>query len=378
MNRQHFTNGDHKFPVSTEALEFIQQQIFLVARLCGLAGTNVIVRQPTTTAMPSAPVWRDLDFDNTTAGLVIIGGKLYPLYGDCRLANIMLSEAATDTIQAGADQIAVRTYNYASYTSSTSGSTPVSSFTTIDTIVRLMQRITAIEGSYMTETAIRALVQAVQTNLDNTNGNLTTTNNNLNTTNGNLSALSTRVQTIENNYKTAEQITELLNANARHHLPKGSIIDWYGTCRAANVPFGFVPCGMFGKGLTEAQLNAEKAEWEEKYFDIAISRIGAFLKISQCWGQVVPDLTDRFIVQAGHDYELGKTDGKNSVALNHQELGMEGIDGNSWGSGGSAASSSKLVRFNGVGNENDFSNFATSYHENRPPFYALYKLIKVI
>ena len=125
MNRQHFTNGDHKFPVSTEALEFIQQQIFLVARLCGLAGTNVIIRQPTTTAMPT-PVWRDLDFDNTTAGLVIIGGKLYPLYGDCRLANIMLSEATTDIIQAGADQIAVRTYSYACYTSSTSSSSSCS------------------------------------------------------------------------------------------------------------------------------------------------------------------------------------------------------------------------------------------------------------
>ena len=404
MNRQLFTNGDHKFPVSTEALEFIQQQIFLVARLCSLAGTNVIVKQPTSTAMPQAPVWRDLAFDNTTAGLVIINGKLYPLYGDSRKANIELMPETTDTVQAGDVSLDVRTYNYAYYSDS---GTPVSQFTTLDTIVRLMQRISNIEGTYMTENAIRTLVQTLQ--------------DSLNTTNGGLSSLTTRVQTIENNYRTAAQITELLNANAQHHIPKGSVIDWYGDATCDNIPYGFVPCGCFFAGpasqfAADGAGALEMAKWRTAYpAAITIRSVNtgtAFcILITQCNGQTVPDLTDRFIVQAGSKYALGDTGGQNQVTLTQdqmpehthllgtlnskgafrvidQEDGIQTLGAftvrdrqNSAISGGGAsdkwkatidydwrAGTTGMLSTTGMGNQ----------HENRPPYFALYKLIKVI
>jgi microcystin-dependent protein len=259
-----------------------------------------------------------------------------------------------------------------------------------------MQRISAIEGNYLTETAIRQLVTAVQNNLDTTNSNLNTTNSNLNTTNSNLQALRSRVQTIEQSYKTAAEITELLNANAQHHLPKGSIIDWYGTCRAANIPYGFVPCGMFGKDLTtDAQRNNEKAAWEAKYPNsINIVRTGtdgAYLQINACLGQTVPVLTDRFIVQAGHDYLLGASGGVNSVTLTKEQCALPShthpykadYKGNlSDAESATGAIVRRKEHSSNITNATSMNyakqDTAAQSHENRPPYFALYKLIKVI
>lgn len=66
MNTQFFTNnGNQKFPLSTEALNFIQEQIKLVYGLTNLAGENIIVRQSSA----------------TETGLVIFDGELLPLTG---------------------------------------------------------------------------------------------------------------------------------------------------------------------------------------------------------------------------------------------------------------------------------------------------------
>lgn len=361
MNRQLFINGNAKYPVSTDTLDFIQKQIFLTARLCSLAGSNVIITLATA----------------TTDGLVVIDGELLPLLRGTEKSHIQVVETKQSIVAGPQTFQDVRIVRHAEYAYS---GTAVSSFTTIQSVVQLMTRIGTVENTYMAESAIRALVQSVQ---DTLQSGIDTTNRNLSTTTFNLTGLTSRVQTIENNYKTAAQIDDLLAANAQHHLPKGSIVDWYGTCRAAYVPYGFVPCGMFGEDLqNDTQRNSELAAWQSKYHGgITISRTGtngAFLKITVCCGQEVPDLTDRFIVQAGHNYNLRKTGGRDSVSLTTGEIGLSGIDGRSWSSGGSAASDFKLVKFSGVDTENEFTNFAAGYHENRPPFYALYKLIKVI
>lgn len=395
MNQQLFINGQAKFPVSTEALDFIQQQILLTARLASIAGTNVIITPATTTA----------------DGLVVINGELLPLLAGTAKQYIQIVETKQSIVAGTQTFTDVRIIRYAQYANS---GTPVSQFTTLDTIVRLMQRISNIEGTYMTETAIRTLVSAVQNNLNTTNSNLTTTNSNLSTTNSNLSALTTRVQTIENNYKTAAQITELLNANAQHHLPKGSIIDWYGTADCDHIPYGFVPCGAFFR--TSAQnmtttIQAEQNKWKARYGTNNISMqlkqgVGSTMLailITSCNGQTVPDLTDLFVVQAGGNYSLGDTGGRNTVQLQIDEIpkhrhiystderpqtdttykGMGKVENQQLGSSGTGEGARLYTSYAGGqygedGNRKSNDYLGTSYHENRPPFYALYKLIKVI
>ena len=389
MNQQLFINGQAKFPVSTEALDFIQQQILLTARLASIAGTNVIITPATTTA----------------DGLVVINGELLPLLAGTAKQYIQIIETKQSIVAGTQTFTDVRIIRYAQYANS---GTPVSQFTTLDTIVRLMQRITAIEGTYMTETAIRTLVSAVQTNL--------------NTTNSNLTSLTSRVQTIENNYKTAAQITELLNANAQHHLPKGSIIDWYGTADCDHIPYGFVPCGCFFAGLasqfaSDGAGTREIAKWKAKYSGIQIgsypinnaSIIG--IRIYSCNSQTVPNLTDRFIVQAGGSYTLGNTGGDKEVTLTKEQMPQHIHGRGTWNSQGGfkvvdqAQGITKAGAFSEKNRENtsikasgssdnwrvtveyDWAQGLTGSlgtaggsqpHENRPPYFALYKLIKVI
>lgn len=394
MNQQLFINGQAKFPVSTEALDFIQNQIFLTARLCSLAGQNVIITPATT----------------TTDGLVVINGELLPLLAGTAKQYIQLVETK-QTIVAGTQTFTdVRIIRHAQYANS---GTPVSQFTTIDNIVRLMQRISAVEGTYMTETDIRSLVQSVRTALT--------------TTNSNLSSLTTRVQTVENNYKTAAEITELLNANAQHHLPKGSIIDWYGTADFENIPYGYVPCGSFFAGSAsqfapDGAGTQEIAKWKTRYSAIQIGTIGlnngskVGIRIYDCNSQTVPDLTDRFIVQAGGNYSLGNTGGDNEVTLVEKNMPRHKHDvvinnTNSahqhrvaWpaNAGGDATiTANNYIDQGGQGahgNETYIVTHATaagydgkhthtvseSYKGNgtafsiMPPYFALYKLIKVI
>lgn len=380
MNKQNFKNGNHRFPTSTDALDFMQNQILLVAQLTSIAGTNVIITPATT----------------STDGLVVIGGELLPLKKGTPKSYITIIETPESVTAAGVTFENIRIARYAEYSYS---GYAVSGFTNIDSIVTIMSRISAIEGSYMKESAIRALVQVVQTNLNTTNNNLTKTNSNLATAVSNHNLLAQRVTTIESNYKTAAQINELLSANAQHHLPKGSIIDWYGSCRAANVPYGFVPCGMFGIDLTTNQSrDTELAAWKAKYRTISISKTGSnnmFLRITNCMGQTVPDLTDRFIVQAGCSYNLASIGGLQSVSLKPENIPshkheytkvLTNGEGGTWLSQGNGVD--KQVRrgssYTGSGVFDNAGTIKTSVgnngasHENRPPYFALYKLIKVI
>lgn len=66
MNTQNFKeNGNQKFPLTTEALDFIQEQIKLVYGLTSLAGQFIIICEPT----------------SGKDGLVIVDGELLPLKG---------------------------------------------------------------------------------------------------------------------------------------------------------------------------------------------------------------------------------------------------------------------------------------------------------
>ena len=323
MNSQQFkNNGNQKFPLSTEALEFMQEQIKLVAGLTSLAGANIIVKEPT-----------------TSNGLVIFNGELLPLTGSKNGNTRIAIRVTQETLTVEGFDGNVRTNRVAYYT--TTGGTGetkknISDFTVLKSIATLMSE---------------------------------------------------------------------LDEAKQHHMPKGSVIDWYGECLAANVPYGYVPCGWFGRGLTGSQLQSELEAWRAKYPDkITIVRTntnGSRLSISACNGQTVPDLKDRFIVQAGHSYSLGNTGGETYHTLTVEEMPSHNHDMVSYnddyngsGSGENGDTGNNKPWLYGLSHDSvSSSNYETHEkthsnliksegsgvsHENRPPYYALYKLIKVI
>lgn len=306
MNSQQFrNNGNQKFPLSTEALEFMQEQIKLVAGLTSLAGTNIIVKEPA-----------------VKNGLVIFNGELLPLTGSKNGNTRIAIRVTQETLTVEGFDGNVRTNRVAYYT--TTGGTGetkknISDFTVLKSIATLMSE---------------------------------------------------------------------LDEAKQHHMPKGSVIDWYGECLAANVPYGFVPCGNFGHGLTLTQIQDELAAWQAKYPNkITIIRTytsGSRLRISECNAQTVPDLTDRFVVQAGHGYGLGDKGGENYHTLTVEEMPSHNHTFKSQNDDYNASGS----RSRGLAGDTDLTwkthsdlignTGGGASHENRPPYFALYKLIKVI
>ncbi len=309
MNHQNFTeNGNQKFPLSTQALAFMQEQIKLAYGLTDLAGQNIIVREPTV----SVP------------GLVIYDGELLPLTGirPARFGYIVIAES-TETISVeGRYEGNVRTTRVASYaqTVRAGGSQQrklISAFTTLKSISTLM--------------------------------------------------------------------AELDDAK-QHHVPTGAIMMWSGTFE--NIPNGWSLCN--GQNGT-------------------------------------PDLRARFIVGAGqsavvddsvnYQYPIGSTGGHNKIKLAMSEMPKHNHNvANSTvdGSVTSGNENTTIPRFGGNGggnstiadttcfeiaggngsNGNDIvasslfnkhkhsvdlkASGGNDYHENRPLYYALAFIMKVI
>lgn len=122
-------------------------------------------------------------------------------------------------------------------------------------------------------------------------------------------------------------------------VPSGSIIPWYGNL--ANIPDGFALCD--GKNGT-------------------------------------PDLRDRFLVGAGNSYKLGNTGGVNMVTLtiaqmpSHEHYVYSGRYGSNIYSISCDGSS-----YGGILDHKHKTKSAggNQPHENRPPYYALYYIMKL-
>ena len=98
MNTANFKNGNKKYPLSTDTLEFMQQQIHLAYGLANLYGSNYIITQSSA----------DAD------GLIVIGGELMPLRGDAN-TGISIVENSIDVEAAGQTFEAARIERYAKY-----------------------------------------------------------------------------------------------------------------------------------------------------------------------------------------------------------------------------------------------------------------------
>ena len=123
MNTQFFTNNSNqKFPLSTEALDFMQEQIKLAYGLSDLAGKDIIVKQSTSTKF----------------GLVIYNGELMPLKGS-PASYIVVSENTEQMTIEGSFVGNIRNTREAIYSSSSGGGAKAaSSFTVLKSISTLM------------------------------------------------------------------------------------------------------------------------------------------------------------------------------------------------------------------------------------------------
>lgn len=122
-------------------------------------------------------------------------------------------------------------------------------------------------------------------------------------------------------------------------VPQGSIIPWYGS--SENIPNGFALCD--GKNGT-------------------------------------PDLRDRFLVGAGNSYKLGNTGGVNMVTLTIAQMPSHEHDVYSGRYGRNIYSiSCDGSSYGGILDHKHKTKSAggNQPHENRPPYFALYYLMKL-
>ena len=283
MDIQHFTgNGNQRFPLTTETLATMQQQIMLLQAFGYIAGSRYIVRQSTA----------------TTDGCIFIDGEILSLQGaPADFINIVVA----DETLAIADQFSgtVRTRRTAVYSA------------------------TMATGGYIAAD-FQTLASADDT---------------LVMSNAALSAA--------------------LAEARRHVVPTGTIVMWSGA--VADIPEGWALCD--GTGGT-------------------------------------PDLRGRFIVGAAHDdgdggsgYAVGMTGGADSVTLTTQQMPEhthEYLALDDWShmsqldikTGNIGAYD--VARIDGTGTTDDIDLCRTSPagggqpHENRPPYFALAYIIKII
>ena len=309
MNKQNFKNGNAMFPLSTDALDFMQEQNFLVARLTELAGPYVIISQPA----------------NGKAGLCVFDGELLPLLGDAAATHIGVTEVKTDITAHGTTYRDARVTREAVY--GTSGA-PASSFVVLDNMSALKSAIADLTTALTTEA----------------------------------------------------------NTRARHDIPKGTIIDWYGTIVVSKMPDCFLPCGKIVVGSLD-QVHTEQTLWQNKMhggleFAEGYNGNGYYYRIKSWNGYTIPDLTDRFIVQAGGEYSLGKTGGEKEHKLTVREMPSHSHEVTAYVSGSNGYDKFGIISDRDVTTPKTYTPLSDTggniAHENRPPFFALYKLIKVI
>ena len=106
MNTQQFKNNGHsKFPISTDTLDFMQEQIKFLQELTRAVGQNVIIQQPTA----------------SKDGLVIFNGELLPLQGDPDESYIEVISTSEDITALGETYQGARIRRHASYTGTLKG-----------------------------------------------------------------------------------------------------------------------------------------------------------------------------------------------------------------------------------------------------------------
>ena len=331
MNTQNFKkNGNQKFPLTTEALDFIQEQIKLVYGLTSLAGQFIIICEPT----------------SGKDGLVIVDGELLPLKGTkSDFSRIVVSQVDERVaLGDGSFEGIVRSTRVATYSIPMRGTIGGEVGDIGDIVIRPRAAAAAKEYALSKFTVL----------------------------------------------KNMQTLMRELDEAKSHHLPKGSVVDWYGEPTCDNIPYGFIPCGLFYSGHTDEAVSVEMSRWINRYGgnNISIARTGEddmWLQIKNCMGMAIPQLHDRFIVAAGNAYGLGDIGGADAVKLTSNQSGLPAHEhsythttceiGSVKHDGWNQTTNLVYKTYQTTGGD---AQDAALAHENRPPYFALYKLIKVI
>ena len=309
MNTQHFTNNDNqKFPLSTEALAFMQEQIKLAYGLTDLAGQNIIVKQSSA----------------TETGLVIYDGELLPLTGTPS-RFITIAQSTEQVNVEGRFTGTVRTTRTAVYAavvrqgigSPGTGSKAASAFTVLKSISTLMSE---------------------------------------------------------------------LNEAQRHHVPTGAIVMWSGAI--ADIPSGWALCnGQNGTPNLQARfiVGAGSSIVMDNLvgYQYAVGATGGHNKIR---------LTESEMPK--HNHDANKSDSDQTVSTGNEHTTIPKFGGN--GGGSSTISDTTCFEIAGGNGSNGNDITATNlfnkhhhsldlkarggndYHENRPLYYALAFIMKII
>jgi len=342
MNKANYLNpAFDRYPLSMESFDFIQEQINLLQHICELYDMNYILRKPTGEA----------------DGIIVIKGEVMPLWKGAERDYITVETKPIDVDADGVSYKEVRTERYAIYTSSRIGTESYSS----------------------SDFKVITKIADIKTDLESTKSSLTTTQAALTTTQTNLGTVTDRVDKIETNFNK--------------HMPKGAIIMWSGAISDINTEYFRLCDGNNGNKVNDL---------------------------------IIPDLRGRFVV--GYDSrkdkipinaitkdqynygEIGNTGGKDQVQLSNDELlSHNHVKEANYNKLSTVAGNSTLGLYSGIPSvvpTNAISTIpltdrSTKYkvgamsladwndatiqivgkgfaHENRPPYYVLAYLIKII
>lgn len=247
MNTQNFKNNQARFPLSTDTLNFMQEQILLVAQLAeGLFGKDkkAILRKPT----------------STQDGLCIINGEVLPLKGtETGATGVNIAFTSEDITAQGLTFEAARVSRYAVYTTSSSPTHRLTDFLYTANAFSLYEKILANSND------IISVYQEISTLQDD-------------------------VLILDN-----------------HKLPAGTVIDYYSTDQIThlNCPYGFVPTGTISSAgsldIRDIQslwipngVNVRTANISPIYYDPTLGPITTY-KITGCntFAAIPNDITSR-------------------------------------------------------------------------------------
>lgn len=336
MNTQHFTTNDNqKFPLSTEALAFMQEQIKLAYGLTDLAGANIIVREPTA----------------SKEGLVIFDGELLPLTGTrptgiaALTAAISIAEHTETMSVEGKFEGNVRTTRIASYTNG----------------VRIGLRPTGQQRKLLSEFTTLKSISTLMAELDEAQ---------------------------------------------RHHVPTGAIMMWSGAI--ANIPAGWALCNgqngtpdLRGRFIVSATYG-DDITFDGEDYNYEVGNVGGKNGVKLSAAQSGLPAHSHSMQYAGeHAHRItywNNGDGANDTEYTN-EWAVDGKENAYPAGGGGSGTKVKSVRLSAsygdtwIGNDyiqmkkagshahtinNNTSTGASQPHENRPVFYALAFIMKVI
>lgn len=170
-------------------------------------------------------------------------------------------------------------------------------------------------------------------------------------------------------------------------VPIKSIIPYYGSVRCNDLPYGWVPCGKYSMN-TSADRITEQANLTTRYgSDVTYVNTGAGgeMRITQCLGVTIPDLSNRFLVQAGDDYSLGSTGGEKEHTLTLEEMPKHNhsisVAPNQYIIDHASRGHQQIGEVDGstgyTGGRSTDAAGGCAPHENRPPYHAVYYIMRV-